>query len=172
MLNQSHYIYSRRSSTIDFPCDAIPILGHFEGGHFLPDSRQQATFIIPEAFIRGAEFQVDIKDIAYALWLGDAIICTDGSVSQESGTYSLVILMHPSSPKLTVTIHLGGHIPVLAEFLDMDSHRPEAAALLIRIFLVGTIMIECPWPIRPMPQDVWLCFFLDNKSVTTNVDWW
>ena len=59
----------------------------------------------------------------------------------------------------------------LAEFLDMDSHRPEAAALLIGIFLVGTIMIECPWPIGPMPHDVWLRFFLNNKSVTTNVDW-
>ena len=110
---QSHHIYSRRSSTIDFPHNAIPISGHFEGRHLLPDSRQQATFIIPEAFpdnlakkmfrtICGAEFQVDIEDVIYTLWLGDAIICTDGLVTQESGTYGLVILMHLSSPEPTV----------------------------------------------------------------------
>ena len=103
--------------------------------------------------------------------VGDAIICTDGLVHQESGTYGLVILMHLSSPEPTVVARLGGHIPPLAEFLDMDSHHPEAAALLVGIFLVSTIMTECPRPISPMPQDACLRFYLDNKSITTDVDW-
>ena len=56
------------------------------------------------------------------LWSRDAIICTDGLVSNDNGTYGLVILTHLNLPEPTVTIRLGGHIPPLAEFLDMDLH--------------------------------------------------
>ena len=68
-------------------------------------------------------------------------------------------------------MRLGGHIPPLAEFLDMDSHCPEAAVLLIAMFLVGTILTKFPHPIGPMPQDTQLCFYLDNKNVMSDIRW-
>ena len=72
--------------------------------------------------IQGMEFHLPIDEVAYALWSIDAIICTDGSVSNDNGTYGLVILTHLNLPEPTVTIRLVGHIPPLAEFLDMDLH--------------------------------------------------
>ena len=39
------------------------------------------------------------------------------------------------------------------------------------MFLVGTIMTKFPRPIGPMPQDTRLRFYLDNKSITTDIDW-
>ena len=163
-LSQSRFTYSRCLTTTSFPRDSVPITGRFESGHFVPDSRQQPTFTPPQTLpddtatkmiqtIRGMEFHLPIDEVAYALWSGDAIICTDGSVSNDNGTYALVILTHLNLPEPTIAVRLGGHIPPLAEFLDMDSHQLEAAALLVRMFLIGTIMINCPRPIGPMPRD-------------------
>lgn len=179
---QTRFTYYKRSTTTTFPLDAIPISGRFEAGHFIPDARHQPSFIDPPTptdttaekmtrTLHGVEFIVDIVEVAYALWTGDAIITTDGSVQNDNGTYGIAILIHLSSPEPTLAVRLGGHIPALAEFLDMDSHRPEAAALLVSMFLVGTIMTQCPQPIGPMPNNVNLRFYLDNKSVTTDIDW-
>ena len=166
-LSQSRFTYSRHLTTTSFPRDSVPITGCFESGHFVPDSRQQPTFTPPQTLpddtaakmiwtIQGTEFHLPIDEVVYALWSGDAIICTDGSVSNDNGTYGLVILTHLNLPEPTIAIRLGGHIPPLPEFLDMDLHQLEAAALLIGMFLIGTIMIDCPCPIRPMPRDAQL----------------
>ena len=59
----------------------------------------------------------------------------------------------------------------LAEFLDMDSHCPEAVVLLIVMFLGGTILTKYPHLIGPMPPDTQLHFYLDNKSVMSDIKW-
>ena len=108
-LSQSRFTYSRHSTTTSFPRDSVLITGCFESGHFVPDSRQQPTFTPPQTLpddtaakmirtIRGTEFHLPINEVAYALWSGDAIICTDGSVSNDNGTYGLVILTHLNQP--------------------------------------------------------------------------
>ena len=57
-----------------------------------------------------------------SLWNGDAIISTDGSIWDENGTYGVVILINLYLPEPTVAVQLSGHLPPLAQFLDMGSH--------------------------------------------------
>jgi hypothetical protein len=76
------------------------------------------------------------ETIAYALHTGNAIVGTDGSVLNENGTYGLAILSTTLDNDNALMAVAGGHLPDLAQFVDMDSHRPEAAGLHAALYLI------------------------------------
>lgn len=63
-----------------------------------------------------------LQEIAEAIWSGDALVGTDGSAANDNGTYSFVILTNLQNESPTIALKCEGHLPALAEFLDMDSH--------------------------------------------------
>jgi len=98
------------------------------------------------------QYRVPKAELAAALWSGKTIICTDGSVKNGHGTYAFVILILPPDDKPILACRLGGHMPALAEYMEMDSHHPEAAALFAAHTFLGSFLMDYPQPIRPLPQ--------------------
>jgi hypothetical protein len=74
--------------------------------------------------LHGYQQTVHLRKVAEAIWCGDAIIGKDGSAANDHGTYSFVILTDINNESPTVAVKCGGNLPNLAEYIDMDSHRP------------------------------------------------
>jgi hypothetical protein len=85
-----------------------------------------------------------LREIAEAIWRGDAIVGTNGSAANEHGTYSFVILTEVDQPSPTVAVKCGGNLPNLAEYIDMDSHRPEGATLFAALCFVRLLLTKYP----------------------------
>jgi len=113
---------------------------------------------------------VPLAQIAQAIWSGDALFGTDGSVSSDHGTYAFVILINLNDKEPLLAATLGCHMPDNAKLLDMDSHRPEAAALYAALIFTRKLLEEhpCPTPIINPPS---IQYVLDNKSVMQDLDW-
>jgi hypothetical protein len=77
---------------------------------------------------RGVHQNMLSKNIAKAIWQGQAIMGTDGSVWGSIATYSFVISI--SNTNITPNVKGGGFLPPTAQYLDPYSKRTEAAALL------------------------------------------
>ncbi len=111
------------------------------------------------------------NNVAQAIWSGKAIIGTDGSVLNNNATYGVSILIYQEDneqPVIAATI--GGKLPQLAKFIDMDSHQPEAAALFAALVMVRLLLRENP--IKPETQPAMqVKYFLDNKSVIDDLEW-
>ena len=100
------------------------------------------------------------------------LIGTDGSVLEDGGTYAFVIYTNLEDEEPTVAAKSGGWMTPLAEFLELDSHRPEAAALYAAMhFLQGFLRRNPQTFIGPLPEHTALRFVLDNKSVTQDLEW-
>jgi len=54
--------------------------------------------------------------------------------------------------------------------LELTDH-PEAAALFTAHTFLGSFLIDYLRPIDPLPDNAHLRFVLDNKIVTTNIEW-
>jgi len=102
------------------------------------------------------QYRVPKEDLAMALWAGDTIIGTDGSIKNGHGTYAFVIIILVNDDEPILACRLGGHMPMLAEYLDMDSHRPEAAALFAAHTFLGSFLLDYPQPIGPLPEQTQL----------------
>ena len=90
------------------------------------------------------EHSVPLQEIADAIWKGDAYVGMDGSAANDSGTYAFVILINLKSDEPTIAVHCGGNMPDPAEFIDMDSHCPESAALYAALCFVQELLAHFP----------------------------
>jgi len=72
--------------------------------------------------LRGTKLHVHPQALATALWNGDAIIGTDGSVLDEKGSYAFVIMINLTQAEPTLALQSGGWMSPTAEFIDLDSH--------------------------------------------------
>jgi hypothetical protein len=80
--------------------------------------------------------------VAESIWQGDAIVGTYGSAANDHGTYSFVILTNIASEPPTVSVKCRGNLPNLAEYINMDSHHPEAAALFSTLCFVRLLLTK------------------------------
>jgi hypothetical protein len=121
--------------------------------------------------LRGYQRAIPLRQVAEAIWSGDAIIGMDGSAANNHGTYSFVILTDVDSDEPTIAVKCRGNLPNLAEYIDMDSHRPEAAALFSALCFVRLLLTK--YPKGPTTGIVpTLQFVLDNKSVAEDdLEW-
>ena len=85
--------------------------------------------------------------------------------------YAFVILIHLQQTEPTIAVKCGGNMPNLTEFLDMDSHHPESAALFTALCFVWQLLQQYPWgPFTGELPALQCC--LDNKSVAKDdLDW-
>jgi hypothetical protein len=166
---------------LTFPIDAVAISGKFEASYFLPDNTEGTADVVPLAVIdqppwedqmlRGYQRTTSLQEIAESIWQGNAIVGTNGSAANDHGTYSFVILTDIANESPTLSVKCGGNLPNLAEYIDMDSHHPEGAALFSALYFVHLLLTKYPrGPITgvvPMLQ-----FVLDNKSVAEDdLEW-
>jgi hypothetical protein len=119
--------------------------------------------------LRGVKFYVTEQTLATAIWNGDAHIGSDGSVANDEGTYSFAILIHLEAEEPTKAATLGGHMPSIAELLEMDSHRPEGGALFAAVSFLDYFLTKHPNPMQ-QPPDNPIGITLDNKSVVQDTD--
>ena len=90
-------------------------------------------------------YTVPLQAIADAIWKGDAYIGNNGSTVNDHGTYTFVILIHLQQAEPTIAVKCSGNMPDLAEFIDMDSHQPESAALFAALCFVHKLLHHFPW---------------------------
>ena len=64
-----------------------------------------------------------------AIWHGDALLGTNGSVLDKQGMYGVALLIQLDNYEPMLATAFGGHMPNIAEYLEMDFHYPKAAAL-------------------------------------------
>ena len=178
---QKRFSYLRPIAENLVPDDTVPISGNFEAGYFVPTSTQHVRRVDPpdtpdrderakQRMLRTANFRVPSARVAEAIWKGDAIIASDGSAKNDHQTYGVAIIINILSPEPELAVRLGGHLPPLAEMIDADSHRPEAAALYAAHVLVEELLHKHPF-IGPHLPTLRIDFCLDNKSVQTDTDW-
>ena len=98
------------------------------------------------------EHSVPLQEIADAIWKGDAYVGTDGSAANDSGMYAFVILINLKSDEPTIAVCCGSNMPDPAEFIDMDSHHPESAALYAALCFVQELL-AC-FPHSPLTGDL------------------
>ena len=173
--------YLRTSPSLTFPWDAAPISGQFQNGYFVPDNSVRTAKIVDppsddsfhwlRRMLHNFEHSVPLQEIADAIRKGDAYVGTDGSAANDSGTYAFVILINLKSDEPTIAVRCGGNMPDPAEFIDMDSHRPESAALYAALCFVQELLAR--FPRGPLTGDLPpLRCCLDNKSVAVNdLEW-
>jgi hypothetical protein len=113
--------------------------------------------------LRGYQRMTYLWEIAESIWRGNAIVGTNGSTANDHGTYSFVILTDLVNESPMLSVKCGGNLPNLAEYIDMDSHCPEGAALFSALFFVHLLLTKYPQgPITGVIPKLW--FVLDNKS--------
>ena len=184
-IKQSHsprwYQYLQTSSTLSFPCDAVPASGQLQNGYFIPNNSKQTTDIIEPPLddelpwlrwmLHKFEYTVPLQEVADAIWKGDAYIGTNGSAANDQGTYAFAILIHLQQTEPTIAVKCGGNMPDLTEFLDMDSHHPESAALFAALCFVWQLLQQYPQgPFTGKLPALWCC--VDNKSIAKDdLDW-
>jgi hypothetical protein len=139
---------------LTFPINAVPVSGKFIGGYFHPDTPEGTANVVPppvhdeppweDRMFRGYQRTTSLRTVAESIWLGDAIVGTDESAANDHGTYSFVILTNIVSESPTESVKCRGNLPNLAEYIDMDSHRPEAAALFSALCFVRLLLTKYP----------------------------
>jgi hypothetical protein len=166
---------------LTFPIDAVPISSKFEAGYFLPDNTEGTVDVVPppvidqppweDQMLRGYQRMTSLQEIAEPIWQGNVIVGTDGSAANDHGTYSFVIPTNIANESPMLSVKCGGNLPNLAEYIDMDSHCPEGAALFYALCFVRLLLTKYPrGPIAGVVPK--LQFVLDNKSVAEDdLEW-
>ena len=90
--------------------------------------------------------------LTQAIWDGNVLVGTNGSILNNKATYTTVIIIDLDNENPTFAASAGGKLPSLAKFIDMDSHQPEAAALFASLVLTHTLLKEYPPSDQSKPQ--------------------
>ena len=127
--------YLRPHHTASFPRRCVPI-SHLSGRilHLLqlcnndsPPSHPPAQQTELQLMHQGVHTNIPHLIIAQAIWDGLAILGTDGSVKNETATYSWIL--STTTDTINPDVIGGGLLPPPATYTDHYSKRPEAAAL-------------------------------------------
>jgi hypothetical protein len=114
---------------------------------------------------RNVEHNVELEEVANAIWEGKAIMGTDGSVRDPTATYSFVISISRTDVKTNV--RGGGFLPPTAKYLDPYSKRPEAAALLAGLTWIQKLLRKFPNHTDTDPPPLQIP--IDNDGVVQDV---
>jgi len=87
---------------------------------------------------RGICSRVPLHIIAQAIWEGQAILGTDGSVTGDVATYSWVLSTDYND--INADVKGGGFLPTMAEYLDPYSKQPEAMVLFAALTWIHNLL--------------------------------
>jgi hypothetical protein len=116
--------------------------------------------------LRGLTLHCDPAVIAQAIWNGNALLASDGSVKHGNGTYGFALAINIRATTYTLAAVAHGRMPDLADHIEMDSHRPEGAALYAGLTWIQTLLLAHPRPPGLPPPTRSIRVVIDNKSVT------
>jgi hypothetical protein len=115
---------------------------------------------------RNVEYNVQLEEVANAIWEGKAIMGTGGSVRDPTpATYSFVISISRTDVKTNV--RGGGFLPPTAKYLDPYSKCPEAAALLAGLTWIQNLLRKFPNHTDTNPPPLQIP--VDNEGVVQDV---
>ena len=104
---------------------------------------------------------------AQAIWDGQAILATDGSVKNNKATYAWIITN--DHDQITTDIQGGGILPSSAKYAKLASKRPEAAALYAALQWISTLLRRYPNNTNAAGDTPALPIPIDNKSVIDDI---
>ena len=117
------YRYLRTHLTKSFPIRCVPISGTFQSGMFLTNGFTKFTqpppttsTILPDQQLMhlGTRHHTSLPDTAQAIWDGQAILATDGSVKNNKAIYAWTI--SNNTDHITTDIQGGGILPSSATY--------------------------------------------------------
>jgi hypothetical protein len=173
--SRGQYQYARNSNEQSFPLKSTPISGQFQSGLFITSgfsTVEQISKSFPtinkqmRRMNRGVLTNVPKESITKAIWEGQAIMGTDGSVRNPLATYSFVISL--SQIEVATCAKGGGFLPTTAKYLDPYSQRTKADALLAGLCWIKALLTRFPNHTHNNPPS--LPIPIDNKAVVTDVN--
>ena len=151
---------------------AVLVSGDFQSGLFVISGFAPMTPPLPttpEQLIemslmnRGTQTTTPEAIVAQAIWDGQAIMGTDGSVKDEVATYSWII--STTTDEIGADVKGGGFLPPTAQYMTPYSKRPEAAALLAGLSWIHDLLRRYPDTNPDSGPTPSLSIAVDNKAV-------
>ena len=112
---------------------------------------------------RGTQCNTLLTTTAQAIWDGQAILATDGSVKDNMATYAWII--SNSNDEVKQDIASGGLLPPSAPYAHHASKRPEAAALYATLKWIEHLLNTYPDTTSDASNTPALPIPIDNLSV-------
>lgn len=154
----------------------VPVSGSFQAGTFVIHGYASinspilttANSVHDQSIMhRGTHHTASPMMIAQAIWDGQAILATDGSVRHDSATYAWII--STTNDTISQDVASGGLLPPSAPLTHHASKRPEAAALYAALTWINELLTQHPdhtsnagtTPALPIP--------VDNQSVIDDI---
>ena len=170
------YQYLRPHPMQSFPIGCIPISGQFQASTFLTNGYVNITLPLTlpcttltdqHLLHHGTQCQTTLPLTAQAIWDGQAILTTHGSV--KNGTVTYAWILSTTNDNIKPDISSGSLLHPSAPYSHHASKRLEAAALYAALTWIMDILHKYPnntshagdTPALPIP--------VDNKSVIDDI---
>ena len=177
--SQKRYQYVRPHRHNSFPIGCIPVTGTFQAGQFiidgslpftsLPVTLNAATNDRQTIMLRGIQHTTLIHITTQAIWDGQAILATDGSVKDDIATYAWVL--STTHDIIGPDIKGGGLLPPSAPYAHHVSKHLEAAALYAALQWIALVEKKYPDTTNCASNSPPLPIPIDNQSVIDDIQW-
>jgi hypothetical protein len=152
------------------------VTGTFQAGQFIIDG--SLPFTSPpvtintatndrQIMLRGTQHTTPIHIATQAIWDGQAILATDGSVKDDIATYAWVL--STTNDIIGSDIKGGGLLPPSAPYANHASKRPEAAALYAALQWIELVLKKYPDTTNCAGDSPPLPIPIDNQSVIDDI---
>ena len=122
-----------------------------------------------QIMLRGLQYNTLLNIAAQAIWDGQAILATDGSVKNEIATYAWVL--STTNDVIGLDIKGGGLLPPSAPYTNHASKHPEAAVLYMALQWIDLTLKKYPHTTNSAGDSPPLPIPIDNQSVIDNIQW-
>jgi hypothetical protein len=174
--SQKQYQHLRPHSTNSFPYGCLPVSGEFQSGKFVisgyshwsstptqPSTTRQMLHVLN----RGVKSNLPLATVAQAIWDGNAIMGTDGSVKENAATYSWVLSI--SMTNIHTDVCGGGYLPPPAKYTNHYSKRPKAAAIYAGLNWIHDLLKRFPNSNPIAGSTPTFPVLVDNTSVINDI---
>jgi hypothetical protein len=175
--SNKRYRYLRPHQHASFPRGCLPISGTLQAGFFVTSGYATITSPTPhpsaqlnemQIMHRGVQTTTPCPVIAQSIWDGLAIMGTDGSVKEDTATYSWII--STTQDEIHPDVKGGGLLPPPAMYTDHYSKRPEAAALFAGLSWIYDLLQQFPDTSPDSGPPPSLPIPIDNESVLKDIN--
>ena len=130
-----------------FPLGCVPVSGQFQAGTFIINGYVTTTQQLPstsatipdqQLMHHGTHHNTPLPVTAQAIWDGQVILATNGSVKNAVTTYAWIL--STTNDHIEQDITGGGLLPPSAPYAKHASKCPEAAALYATLQWIATLL--------------------------------
>ena len=173
-MKQYHYL--RPHPMRSFPIGCVPISSNFQAGTFItngyvhitmPLTMPCTTLTNKHLMHHGIHCQTPLPLTAHAIWNGQAILATDGSVKDRRATYAWILSTTHDNVELDITS--GDLIHLSAPYARHTLKRPDAAALYAALTWIMDLLHKYPDDTSQVGETPALPIPVDNKLVINDI---